>query len=141
MRRFDGVCPTCGTNPRVPNDPYCRSCKNARGRAYRRALKDRPEAMAEKQRRDREARRAIYDRALAACGDQCVCCGEKEKAFLTIEHTEGGGTKLRGNNPYAEYRRIIRTNGKGCTVLCANCNMAKERPGGCPHRILRGEGA
>lgn len=27
----------------------------------------------------------------------------------------------------------------GFQVLCANCNMAKDRPGGCPHQWKEGE--
>lgn len=39
-----------------------------------------------------------------------------------------------GGGPY--FYRWLRLNGypSGFQVLCANCNTAKDRPGGCPHQ-------
>jgi len=69
-------------------------------------------------------------------GRICVCCGEDNWEFLTIDHINGGGTKhrktlgggtaffkwLRDNNFPPEYR-----------VLCINCNFSMGRFGYCPH--------
>lgn len=92
--------------------------------------------------------RALDDRfaALAKYGPGCQCCGEDREPFLLIDHVDGGGNAHRqeivrskhsgraggGPNLY----RWLRLNGYpgGFQVLCANCNMAKDRPGGCPHQ-------
>jgi hypothetical protein len=74
--------------------------------------------------------------AIEAYGGKCACCGEAEEAFLCIDHVDGGGNAHR--------RSFVSTTGllawlreneypAGFQLLCANCNMAKERPGGCPH--------
>lgn len=78
---------------------------------------------------------------LRAYGGTCTCCGEKNLAFLVMDHINGGGTAhrrdlrlggYRGGD--ALYRWLRRMNyPDGFQVLCANCNMAKERKEGCPH--------
>jgi hypothetical protein len=75
---------------------------------------------------------------LAAYGGYCRCCGESDPAFLVIDHIAGGGNQHRksiGNASKAFYH-WLRNNGypPGFQVLCANCNTAKSRPGGCPHQ-------
>ena len=73
-------------------------------------------------------------------GAICVCCGEADPIFLTIDHINNDGAKHRkklGNSRCssdAVYRSIIR-NGFPDTfqILCMNCNWAKSR-GGCPHQ-------
>lgn len=92
--------------------------------------------------------RALDDRraALVKYGPGCQCCGEDREPFLVIDHINGGGNAHRqaimpskhsgraggGPNLY----RWLRLNGypAGFQVLCANCNTAKDRPGGCPHQ-------
>jgi hypothetical protein len=68
-------------------------------------------------------------------GGQCVCCGEAELAFLVMDHVNGGGSRARGTSTYTEWRRMLREYPSSeYQVLCANCNMAKERKEGCPHQ-------
>ena len=92
--------------------------------------------------------KSLTDRlaALAHYGPGCQCCGEIREPFLVIGHIDGGGNAHRamvvkarqgargGGGPY--FYRWLRLNGypTGFQVLCANCNMAKDRPGGCPHQ-------
>jgi hypothetical protein len=75
-------------------------------------------------------------RVIIKYGGKCECCGEAELAFLVIDHVEGGGTKARGTYAYAEYTRILNApvDKTKYQVLCANCNMARERLEGCPHQ-------
>ena len=89
---------------------------------------------------------AILDDVLDHYGAVCACCGEKERAFLTLDHVAGGGN---------EWRRSVRAherNGRGLyrwiqkhgypdvfRVLCMNCNMARGYYGYCPHECERGE--
>lgn len=74
-----------------------------------------------------------------AYGGACACCGESEIAFLCVDHIHGGGRNER--NKWAAFGslhlyRDLRARGypPGYQILCANCNMAKELVGGCPHR-------
>lgn len=68
---------------------------------------------------------------------ECACCGEKEYAFLSLDHIGGGGAKHRRSlkSNFAIYRLLIRSGfPSGYQVLCMNCNFA-EGQGGCPHRL------
>ena len=85
--------------------------------------------------------RQLRAEVVAAYGGECACCGETEPAFLCIDHVvSGDGSRDRRDlgGIKAMFRRI-RDEGfpPGYQVLCANCNMAKESEGGCPHRSER----
>lgn len=79
---------------------------------------------------------------LDAYGGKCACCGESEPAFLCMDHIDGGGNahrKEQTGNRRGSATTIyywLKRNGypEGFQILCANCNMAKERPQGCPHQ-------
>lgn len=71
----------------------------------------------------------------------CLCCGENELKFLSIDHINNDGAKhkkenknLKGGNPM--YYWIIKNNfPEGFQVLCMNCNFGKRMNGGiCPHK-------
>lgn len=93
-------------------------------------------------------RAAVYRKrtkreVIDAYGGRCACCGEAEIAFLCIDHINGGGRNER--NKWASFGslqlyRDLRARGypPGYQVLCANCNLAKEAPGGCPHQTKAG---
>lgn len=84
----------------------------------------------------KRTRRNLRDDVLDHYGRACVCCGEKEDAFLTIDHIAGDGAKHRGagQNLY----RWLRKQGfpLGFRTLCANCNLAMGIHGHCPHGTL-----
>jgi hypothetical protein len=70
-------------------------------------------------------------------GGRCVCCGETELVFLTIDHISGGGTKQRKETgPGTAFYRWLQKNDYpiGYQVLCHNCNFAKTM-GPCPHTL------
>ena len=51
--------------------------------------------------------------------------GCKDERLLQIDHIHGNGTKERkrlGNNPYAVFIKVLRDQGKGYRLLCAQCN-------------------
>jgi len=80
---------------------------------------------------------ALRRSAIEAYGGKCACCGEAEEAFLQVDHIAGGGNEHR--RAIGSSRQIyqwLKRNGypAGFQLLCANCNMAKERPDGCPHQ-------
>jgi hypothetical protein len=76
-------------------------------------------------------------------GGKCACCGIVDVRFLTIDHINNDGYKLRfGNNRnrlsgYHWYKRIIKENyPKDLQILCFNCNIARQHNGGtCPHKL------
>jgi len=79
-----------------------------------------------------------------AYGNKCNCCGETNPLFLTIDHINNDGYKIRprNKNGYAQaefsgsyYKRIIRADfPKDLQLLCWNCNCGKNRNNGiCPH--------
>jgi hypothetical protein len=74
-------------------------------------------------------------------GNKCVCCGESEYIFLTMDHVQNDGNKRReryGNNNLKEYRTAIKEyQPEIYQVLCYNCNHAKHINGGiCPHKTI-----
>lgn len=72
--------------------------------------------------------------ALAHYGGACACCGETFEGFLVIDHIDGNGNEHRkAMGARTGVFLWLKRNGypPGFQVLCANCNMAKERPGGC----------
>jgi hypothetical protein len=82
-------------------------------------------------------------------GYKCVCCGETEKLFLTLDHiNDDGAAHRRSINPSAPRQATserlcswLRDNNfpPGFQVLCFNCNIGKHRNGVCPHQSLMSE--
>lgn len=74
-------------------------------------------------------------------GKKCVCCGETEIKFLTIDHIHSDGV---------EHRKTLGGSGGGSIIiawivkncfpenmfqiLCYNCNLSKGVYGECPHK-------
>jgi len=69
-------------------------------------------------------------------GNKCVCCGESNINFLSIDHINGGGTKHRKKIGCKINNWLIKNNfPKGYQTLCFNCNWGKHINGGiCPHK-------
>jgi predicted restriction endonuclease len=73
-------------------------------------------------------------------GGKCVCCGESQIEFLSIDHVNNDGAierkekHLRGPNLYS----YIIKNGfpNSYRVLCYNCNMSLGMHGYCPHNVI-----
>lgn len=81
------------------------------------------------------------------CGKKiaCMCCGEGNLFFLTIDHINGGGNKHRKENGLVFkgsggglviYAWLKKNNyPKGFQVLCYNCNCGRSLNSGvCPHK-------
>jgi hypothetical protein len=121
----------------------CKLCAYKRNKEKRKKGGSRYEVELGKNRR-RAA--TLRSQALAAYGGRCACCGETEEDFLVIDHVNDDGADhrraIRGDNQRSNAGagrttyRWLQDNGypDGFQVLCANCNMAKSRPRGCPHR-------
>ena len=96
-----------------------------------RSLKSREQRAAYARERDRRIYRAVIE----GYGGRCVCCGESEFAFLTLDHVEGGGrTEVRKIGRRKMLLTILKQGfPEGYQILCWNCNAAKHFKGRCPH--------
>ena len=111
-----GLCATC-YNTRGPNTRYCNKCLSV--------IK-----LSLQQLRDNDRATAI-----TKYGGSCVFCGESFEPFLTIDHINNDGNKLRlqqrGKNSGFNIYRWLRLNNYPDTVqiLCLNCNNGKYKIG------------
>ena len=98
---------------------------------------------------ERERYHELKNEVYAAYGGYCcACCGETEKAFLSIDHVNNDGNESRKRHGYGVGRqgggiklyRVIVEAGFPTTyqVLCMNCNWGKARNNGvCPHETAK----
>lgn len=92
---------------------------------------------AENLKRRNEVRDEVYR---AYGGYKCSCCGETERAFLSVDHVnnDGAAHKKAFNLKTGEqmYRWLKRNNfPAGFQILCMNCNWGKRNNKGiCPHQ-------
>lgn len=80
-------------------------------------------------------RKTVFD----MYGGKCVCCGEANEYFLTLDHINGGGNQDRlknGNKGTEIYKEIYKKGYRDdLQLLCMNCNFGKSRNKGiCPHK-------
>lgn len=75
---------------------------------------------------------------IEAYGGKCICCGESNHKFLTVDHKESGGRKHRRElqSGYGFYIWIIQQKfPDNLQLMCYNCNCARYKNGGvCPHQ-------
>ncbi len=87
--------------------------------------------------KEKQRNKKIKDQVFAHYGGyKCICCGETEESFLTIDHI---------NNDGANHRKIAGSGGRfywwvtrnnyptGLQILCWNCQWGKRICGICPH--------
>lgn len=71
-------------------------------------------------------------------GARCICCGETNIGFLSIDHirNDGADHRRKVGAGWAMYRWLIKNNfPDGFQVLCYNCNLGRFRNGNvCPHK-------
>jgi hypothetical protein len=89
--------------------------------------------------------------ALEKYGTSCICCGESDIRFLTMDHKNNDGaehrrqTDKKGNGKHGGGLNMyfwLRHNNypDGFQTMCYNCNCARSRNGGiCPHKDRYGE--
>ena len=64
----------------------------------------------------------------------CMCCGETQYEFLSLDHINGGGNKHRREVGGKIFNKLKQQNfPPGYQTLCHNCNQAKGHYGICPH--------
>lgn len=157
QRVLKGVCTRCGARPPERRTRLCQPCLD-----YWHEWRRRPgsaDSLRESNRKWMDKDRvAFLDRHRQTCakarakrkalivsryGGKCACCGEKEPAFLLVDHiNENGsedremfdGKKKRGGDVF--YRRVIALEYPDhLQLLCYNCHAAKNIQGGCPHKF------
>ena len=151
-RLLAGLCPRCGKRPPIKNHKQCQECidymRNRRENLpadkvfqYREHDKQwRKENQQYIRQLDKERTRRTKEEVILHYGGSCVCCGESNIMFLTIDHIVGNGSQHRreigirnGGRPFYAW---LRRQGypPGYQVLCWNCNCAKGHYGFCPHQ-------
>lgn len=105
-----------------------------RVRAYQKTWyeENRDRLRAQRQKNHRKKR----EKAIAAYGGSCQCCGETRFEFLALDHVNGGGNKHRQKVGNKIARWLVREGfpeDAEIRVLCHNCNSALAFYGYCPH--------
>jgi|SRR5882672_9924891 len=131
LKRYlsDTPCPQGHIGERYTSNDWCVQCAEERNRTH---IKERVEISS-------KYRKKLRTDALEAYGNECACCKETHKEFLTIDHINGGGRKHRKSlGSPTEFLRHLRNNNypKEFRCLCWNCNCAIGLYGYCPHHPL-----
>jgi hypothetical protein len=142
-------------NPRVR--PYCKICQNEINRNHywktQERQKDRSKDYRTKNKEElrikgKKWRKELVIETISHYSNgtmKCVCCGESNIEFLTLDHINNDGAKQRkklklsgGWRFYYWLKLHNFPDEYELQVLCANCQLGKERNNGiCPHK--RGE--
>lgn len=79
-----------------------------------------------------ERKKKLRSKFFEMYGNTCVCCGEKNERFLTLDHKLNNGKSER-NKDYL--RATNNLNLSEYQTLCFNCNIGRYINGGiCPHK-------
>jgi hypothetical protein len=117
----------------------CKQCH----KEYKQQHYAKPEAFKDRREYYRGYRNSFKDKVFAHYGEECACCGEKGRAFLTLDHIDNNGAEHRrelggGRSTSTDktWRWLVTNNfPEGFQILCYNCNCGKRDNGGiCPHK-------
>jgi hypothetical protein len=116
----------------------CKKCYNAYQRAFQKARPDIEQYRAKQKQANKKYLDAIKEDTFKAYGGKCVCCGETEPKFLSIDHILGDGKEdrkkfLSGRVLYRKLKKQGYPKDR-YQLLCFNCNCAKGFFGKCPHQ-------
>src|SRR5690242_15814506 len=118
----DGTCVRCRKAAPIEGKLQCVACREISLRAVA------------------ASQRKVREECIAGYGGRCVCCGEINLAFLTIDHVNNDGAEERraGLRAHVLYRKVVREDFPArYQVLCYNCNCVKGAYGRCPHEDAR----
>jgi hypothetical protein len=86
---------------------------------------------------DKQRRQLLKERMYDFLGGPiCACCGETNKAFLTLDHVYGDGAQDNRGGGMSTMRKRLRkveANPDRYQILCYNCNCGKRTGLKCPH--------
>jgi len=108
-------------------------------RARQKKYMQRPEVKETFNRYSREWNKKRREIVIFHYGGKCMCCGESNIEFLTMDHINNDGAKhrkeLKENGHIHIYDWIIKNDFPDTfQVLCMNCNWAKGKYKLCPHK-------
>ena len=156
-RHTRGRCRRCGSHPVLTGRSVCRAClRYTRTVTRERIQRAKANGLCARCRTLPQeeggyclrcvAWRANYQKTvksncLRAYGGSCVCCGEIELEFLTIEHRNQDGAEMRrrwkigaGQATYLWLKSHGYPQNLGLEALCWNCQQGRYHNGGiCPH--------
>jgi len=93
----------------------------------------------------RRSNRRLKLKVYEAYGNRCICCGEDNLGFLSIDHINGGGRAHRKEvgGGVQLWRLIIKAGFPAdYQLLCYNCNLGRYHNGGiCPHKSQASDAA
>jgi hypothetical protein len=110
----------------------CKSCQMKKVMSYRPRYADKQSVYS------KVSYQRLKSEIIEAYGGSCVCCGELERDFLTIDHVNGDGAESRrageglGGSLYCKLKREGFPRDR-YQLLCYNCNCSKKQFGRCPH--------
>jgi len=91
-------------------------------------------------RRDKQIRYEVLKFYSGGTEPVCLCCGEKNIGFLTIDHIHDDGRSERHLGGMCRFLKKMKFPDRHrYQVLCWNCNEGKQLNGGiCPHHTTEG---
>lgn len=125
-REEKGLCIYCGKVEPDIDKKGCRLCLDKRN------INNKTE---ESKKNRKQYNLILKNQVIEKYGGKCVCCGESEILFLTIDHINNDGYK--DSDKYKSFYYILRRNSirEDLQVLCFNCNCGKLiNDGVCPHK-------
>ena len=128
----------CESRSKDGHNSWCRSCVSEFNKKWR--LKHLDEKRRYHREYHRRTRAQYRDEVFRIYGPSCLCCGERNRRFLTIDHVNGDG-KIGRRRKRSHDLMLLRKLAKHGQVdpefqiLCYNCNIGKYlNKGICPHR-------
>jgi hypothetical protein len=140
------MCPKCRqVKEFYSKQSKCRECSNAISKEWYKNNKDRAKKRhkewREKNRehcrqRAKEYIKGYRRKVLDTYGRKCVCCGETNEKFLSLDHKNNDGYKDRKKHGTGAMYQLCIKRGfpSSYQILCYNCNMARAIYGECPHK-------
>ncbi len=108
--------------------------RGGKRREYER-LKADPTRFAADREQKKGYRDRLRDKVLKAYGHRCVCCGEKERDFLALDHIDRSGSEQREDMSQIGFHHwLLKEKRSNIRILCHNCNMATRFGSPCPHQ-------
>ena len=140
--RAEHRCHACGKAqaPGYVLCPHCRVKRQEFNKTYVRPPSYNPEQKCRLPIYQKLYKQRLKKEVFEAYGNKCVCCGETNLAFLTIDHIYNDGAAHRaagvrsGTQTYMWLKRNKYPN--AFRILCYNCNCGRQNNGGiCPHQM------